>query len=172
MTWTTTPNQKKLGRYVKLKLKLKTVICKFSLTCITLKTIQQHFIWCFTWWIWLFFLNKHLQFLPFLFTTLKMFRDWKHKVMKPFRCNFVPFFLQTTLKVCNGTGSSLSHFAFQNVPHILYWGQVRTAGRPVQHLHTLLPQPCLWNVCRMWFCIVLFKYAWASLENMSSWRQH
>ena len=58
--------------------------------------------------------------LPFLFTTLKMFRDWRHQVMKRFRCNFVPFFLQTSLKVCNGTGSSLSHFAFQNAPHILY----------------------------------------------------
>ncbi len=30
----------------------------------------------------------------------------------------------------------------------------------------------LCNVCRMWFCIVLLKYAWASLEKMSSWRQH
>ncbi len=28
------------------------------------------------------------------------------------------------------------------------------------------------NVCRMWFCIVLLKYAWTSLEKMSSWRQH
>ncbi len=25
---------------------------------------------------------------------------------------------------------------------------------------------------RMWFCIVLLKYAWTSLEKMSSWRQH
>ena len=77
---------------------------------------------------------------------------WFHNpsmVMKRFRCNFVSFFLHASLKVCNGTGSSLSHFAFQNAPHILYWGQVRTAGRPVQHPHTLLPQPCLWNVCRM-----------------------
>ncbi len=41
--------------------------------------------------------------------------------MKCFRCNFVPFFLQTSLKVGNSTGSSLSHFAFQNAPHILYW---------------------------------------------------
>ncbi len=24
----------------------------------------------------------------------------------------------------------------------------------------------------MWFCIVLLKYAWTSLEKMSSWRQH
>ncbi len=30
----------------------------------------------------------------------------------------------------------------------------------------------LCNVCRMWFCIVLLKYAWTSLEKMSSWRQH
>ncbi len=34
------------------------------------------------------------------------------------------------------------------------------------------PQPGLCNVCRMWFCIVLLKYAWTSLEKMSSWRQH
>ncbi len=33
--------------------------------------------------------------------------------MKCFRCNFVPFFLQTSLKVGNSTGSSLSHFRFK-----------------------------------------------------------
>ncbi len=92
--------------------------------------------------------------------------------MKCFRCNFVPFFLQTSLKVGNSTGSSLSHFALQNVPHILYWRQVRTAGRPVKYPYPLPPQPGLCNVCRMWFCIVLLKYAWTSLEKMSSWRQH
>ncbi len=54
--------------------------------------------------------------------------------MKCFRCNFVPFFLQTSLKVGNSTGSSLSHFALQNAPHILYWRQVGTAGRPVKPL--------------------------------------
>ncbi len=46
-----------------------------------------------------------------------MFRDWRHQVMKCFRWNFVPFFLQTSLKVGNSTGSSLSHFALQNAPH-------------------------------------------------------
>ncbi len=35
--------------------------------------------------------------------------------MKCFRSNFVPFFLQTSLKVGNSTGSSLSHFALQVV---------------------------------------------------------
>ncbi len=92
--------------------------------------------------------------------------------MKCFRCNFVPFFLQTSLKVGNSTGSSLLHFALQNVPHILYWRQVGTAGRPVKYPYPLPPQPGLCNVCRMWFCIVLLKYAWTSLEKMSSWRQH
>ncbi len=92
--------------------------------------------------------------------------------MKCFRCNFVPFFLQTTLKVGNSTESSLSHFALQNAPHILYWRQVGTAGRPVKYPYPLPPQPGLCNVCRMWFCIVLLKYAWTSLEKMSSWRQH
>ncbi len=85
--------------------------------------------------------------------------------MKCFRCNFVPFFLQTSLKVGNSTGSSLSHFALQNVPHILYWRQVGTAGRPVKYPYPLPPQPGLCNVCRMWFCIVLLKYAWTSLER-------
>ncbi len=92
--------------------------------------------------------------------------------MKCFRCNFVPFFLQTSLKVGNSTGSSLSHFALQNAAHILYWRQVGTAGRPVKYPYPLPPQPGLCNVCRMWFCIVLLKYAWMSLEKMSSWRQH
>ncbi len=92
--------------------------------------------------------------------------------MKCFRCNFVPFFLQTSLKVGNSTGSSLSHFALLNAPHILYWRQVGTAGRPVKYPYPLPPQPGLCNVCRMWFCIVLLKYAWTSLETMSSWRQH
>ncbi len=36
---------------------------------------------------------------------------------------------------------------------------------------TLFVGPGLCNVCRMWFCIVLLKYAWMSLEKMSSWRQ-
>ncbi len=77
--------------------------------------------------------------------------------MKCFRCNFVPFFLQTSLKVGNSTGSSLSHFALQNAPHILYWRQVGTAGRPVKYPYPLPPQPGLCNVCRMWFCIVLLN---------------
>ena len=34
------------------------------------------------------------------------------------------------------------------------------------------PQPCLFNVCRMWFCVVLLKNAWLTLGNMLSWRQH
>ncbi len=101
-----------------------------------------------------------------------MFRDWRHQVMKCFRCNFVPFFLQTSLKMGNSTGSSLSHFVLQNAPHILYWRQVGTAGRPIKYPYPLPPQPGLCNVCRMWFCIVLLKYAWTSLEKMSSWRQH
>ncbi len=63
--------------------------------------------------------------------------------MKCFRCNFVPFFLQTSLKVGNSTGSSLSHFALQNVPRILYWRQVVTAGRPVKYPYPLPPQPGL-----------------------------
>ncbi len=51
--------------------------------------------------------------------------------------------------VGNSTGSSLSHFALQNAPHILYWRQVGTAGRPVKYPYPLPPQPGLCNVCRM-----------------------
>ncbi len=54
-------------------------------------------------------------------------------------------------------GSSLSHFALQNAPHILYWRQVGTAGRPVKYPYPLPPQPGLCNVCRMWFCIGLVE---------------
>ncbi len=118
---------------------------------------------------------KHLHFvmLPFLFTTLKRRLGTEDtKWWSVFRCNFVPFFLQTSLKVGNSTGSSLSHFALQNAPHILYWRQVGTAGRPVKYPYPLPPQPGLCNVCRCGFCIVLLKYAWTSLEKMSSWRQH
>ncbi len=107
--------------------------------------------------------------LPFLFTTLKRRLGTETPSDEVFQCNFVPFFLQTSLKVGNSTGSSLSHFALQNAPHILYWRQVGTAGRPVKYPYPLPPQPGLCNVCRMWFCIVLLKYAWTSLEKMSSW---
>ncbi len=68
-----------------------------------------------------------------------------------------PILLQTSLKVGKSTGSSLLHFALQNAPRILYWRQVGTAGRPVKYPYPLPPQPGLCNVCRMWFCIVLFE---------------
>ncbi len=93
-------------------------------------------------------------------------------------------FLFTTLKRRLGTedtkwwsvsGVILSHSSckqvlrwatvLQNAPHILYWRQVGTAGRPVKYPYPLPPQPGLCNVCRMWFCIVLLKYAWTSLER-------
>ncbi len=111
--------------------------------------------------------------LPFLFTTLKRrlgtedTKWWSVSgvILSHSSCKQV-------LRVGNSTGSSLSHFALQNAPHILYWRQVGTAGRPVKYPYPLPPQPGLCNVCRMWFCIVLLKYAWTSLEKMSSWRQH
>lgn len=43
---------------------------------------------------------------------------------------------------------------------ILYWGQVRTAGRPVQYLTSLVPQPSLCNLCRM--CFLFLFLIWAS----------
>lgn len=97
--------------------------------------------------------------LPFLLATPKRHLDWRHEAMKCLRCSFGPFFLQTSLKVCKSTGPFC---------RIRDWGWVRAAGRPVQH--PLLLLSCL--LCRMWFCIVLLKYAWASLEEMSTWRQH
>ncbi len=92
--------------------------------------------------------------------------------MKCFRCNFVPFFLQTSLKVGNSTGSSLSHLRFKMCHTFSIGDRSGLQGRPVKYPYPLPPQPGLCNVCRMWFCIVLLKYAWTSLENMSSWRQH
>ncbi len=85
--------------------------------------------------------------------------------MKCFRCNFVPFFLQQVLRWATVRGLRCPHFALQNVPHILYWRQVGTAGRPVKYPYPLPPQPGLCNVCRMWFCIVLLKYAWTSWKR-------
>lgn len=46
---------------------------------------------------------------------------------------------------------------FKNGPHVLYWGLVGTAGRPVQDPQPLLLQPCLWEVCRMRFWIILLN---------------
>lgn len=43
--------------------------------------------------------------------------------------------------------------------------KVRAAGWWVQYLHPLLPQPCLCNVCRMWFCVVLLKYTGSYLKT-------
>ncbi len=181
------PNQKKLGRYGNANKKRKVVITKFTLTCISLQTIWTQNISCFVWST-----SCHCKYTSFpviqtcntfqkswdskAFTTCNVaipfhklkrrLGDWRHQVMKCFRCNFVPFFLQTSLKVGNSTGSSLSHFCASNVPHILYWRQVGTAGRPVKYPYPLPPQPGLCNVCRMWFCIVLLKYAWTSWKDV------
>ncbi len=75
--------------------------------------------------------------LPFLFTTLKRRLGTEDTKWWSVSGVFVPFFLQTSLKVGNSTGSSLSHFALQNAPHILYWRQVGTAGRPVKYPYPL-----------------------------------
>lgn len=111
---------------------------------------------------------KHLPLcnvaIPF-HNTQKTFMNRRHQVMKCFRCIVVLFFLKISLKMGNSTGSSRSYFALQNAPHILCWRQVGTAGRPVKYLYPLPLQPGLYNVCRMWFCIVLLKYAWVSLEK-------
>ncbi len=111
--------------------------------------------------------------LPFLFTTLKRrlgtedTKWWSVSgvILSHSSCKQV-------LRWATVRGLRCRIFALQNVPHILYWRQVGTAGRPVKYPYPLPPQPGLCNVCRMWFCIVLLKYAWTSLEKMSSWRQH
>ncbi len=115
----------------------------------------------------------HFVMLPFLFTTLKRrlgtedTKWWSVSgvILSHSSCKQV-------LRWATVTGSSLSHFALRcrNLRFILYWRQVGTAGRPVKYPYPLPPQPGLCNVCRMWFCIVLLKYAWTSLEKMSSWR--
>ena len=106
--------------------------------------------------------------LPFLFTTLKRRLGTEDNKWGSFSgVTLSHSSCKQVLRCATVQRSLLSNFF-----SILYGEQVRTVGRPVQHPHTLLPQPCLWNVCRMCFCIVLLKYAWASLERMSSWRQH
>ncbi len=122
--------------------------------------------------------------LPFLFTTLKRrlgtedTKWWSVSgvILSHSSCKQVlrwatvwgQQYLYGVNSICMGS----TVFALQNAPHILYWRQVGTAGRPVKYPYPLPPQPGLCNVCRMWFCIVLLKYAWTSLEKMSSWRQH
>lgn len=58
----------------------------------------------------------------------------------------------------------LSHFSFRNSPNILYWGQVRAADWPIQHLYPLPLQPCLCKV--VLHCLV--ENALMSLEKMLS----
>ncbi len=73
--------------------------------------------------------------------------------MTCFRCNFVPFFLQTSLKVGNSTGSSLSHLRFKMRHTFSIWDRSGLQGRPVKYPYPLPPQPGLCNVCRMWFAL-------------------
>ncbi len=88
--------------------------------------------------------------------------------MKCFRCNFVPFFLQTSLKVGNSTGFRCRILRFK-MRHTFSIGDRSGLQAGQSSTRTLLPpQPGLCNVCRMWFCIVLLKYAWTSLEKMFS----
>ncbi len=58
----------------------------------------------------------------------------------------------------NSTGSSLSHFALQNAPHILYWRQSSTRTLFLRSQDFVMCAEC-------GFCIVLLKYAWTSLEK-------
>ena len=88
---------------------------------------------------------KHLPLCNVAITfTTQTFRYSRHKVVKHFRCHIVPFFLQTSLKVCNSMRTLLSNFAFQNSPHILYCGQVWTAhSTPTLSFHSHAFVMCL-----------------------------
>ena len=111
----------------------------------------------------------HFVMLPFLFTILKMFQDWKHQEMKRFRCNYVPFFLQTSLKVCNGMRSS---FCISKCAKHSLLGTSQDYRRPgpapAHSSSSAMPLKCVQNV--VLHCLV--EICMASLERMSSWRQH
>ncbi len=104
----------------------------------------------------------HFVILPFLFhnTLKRRLGTRRHQVIKCFKCNFVPFFLQTSYKVGNSTGLRCRILRFQNAPTHSLLETGRDCSRPVKYPYPLPPQPGLCNVCRMWFCIVLLKYAW------------
>ena len=88
----------------------------------------------------------------FLLTTLKR-RFWQQEdnVMRSFSCYFDPCFQQICLNVHSSTAFSTQ--------------------RIVEYLYPFLPQPCLYNVCWMRFCIVALTNKWLSLEKMWSWGQ-
>ncbi len=92
--------------------------------------------------------------------------------MKCFRCNLSHSSCKQVLRWATVRGLRCRILRFKMRHTFSIGGQVGTAGRPVKYPYPLPPQPGLCNVCRMWFCIVLLKYAWTSLEKMSSWRQH
>lgn len=80
-----------------------------------------------------------------------MFRHRRLQVVKFF--SFFIFFI-------------LSHFSSKH--DVQQYGTVR----PVHYrYHLPIPIPCLCNVCSMWFCIVLLKNAWLSLEKIKWWKK-
>lgn len=61
--------------------------------------------------------------------------------------NFTSFLLQTCIKMF--LKFLILFFAF----YLSWADHNRTAGIPVYHSDSLLPQ-CLYNLCRQWFCII------------------
>ncbi len=96
--------------------------------------------------------------------------------MKCFRCNFVHSSCKQVLRWATVRGLRCAFCASKCATHSLLETSGLQTGRDCRQAsqvpYPLPPQPGLCNVCRMWFCIVLLKYAWTSLEKMSSWRQH
>ena len=81
---------------------------------------------------------KNVIICPFI-----KFEVFKKKKCVGYRCNFVPFFLQTSLKVCIGTGCSFSIGDKSGMQ----------AGQSGTRTHFFLSHAC--NVCRMSFIFVL-----------------
>ncbi len=91
--------------------------------------------------------------------------------MKCFRCNFVPFFLQTSLKVGNSTGSSLSHLRFK-MRHTFSIGDRSGLQAGQSSTRTLFLRSQDFVMCAecgfALSCWNMHGRPW----KMSSWRQH
>ena len=110
--------------------------------------------------------------LLFLLKTAERHYNIEDKARKHFRCHFdssVLWAISTCATVLGCCCCCILHFQFS--PHIIYWGQVRTADGSAQSLDPHPPHPCPCDECRLWFCIVLFWVAWLSLDIVCSPKQ-
>lgn len=58
--------------------------------------------------------------LPFLFTLKKLFRDRLHKVVKRFKCNFVPLFMQISLNDVEHNAFGTAFYVSKSSSHSLW----------------------------------------------------